>query len=819
MKRILCFLLSAVVIFSMLAVAAPHASAAATLKTSEKGIQLIKDFEGFHSKTFYDYGQYSIGYGTTCKYNEYPGGITEEKADELLRNYLAKLEPYLDQFAAKYGLKFTQQQYDALISFTYNLGTNWMNNESTLRTAIIGGAKGSDLIFAMTMWCNAGGSILTGLVNRRLAEANLYLNGVYSKDPPSSYKYVLFNNNSDSAVTTVKIQGYDANRTDRIRATPTLSGYRLLGWYTKAEGGEWITSVTSGTPGTLYAHWQKIDGAVGNGVAANYVRYSTKDQLVHKAPQGSKSSVLKQNTKLTIVGDYMDENGTKWGRLSGGGWVDLTKTVEAQQEAQGEAVDMKVTVTANGVNIRKGPGTSYPKNGKANKGQVLQLTHIQPGGNYIWGQFSGGWICLDYTDYDVVSKEDSADSNKVTANGIVVNTDKLNIRSRPSASSSKVGQYSRGDKVQITLQQKVGSTTWGKTDKGWISLYYISLTPVTEDGSAEQMPTEPAPTDPEPTVPAPSEPDKPGTDKNEVIASGAVVDCTTLRIRAGAGTKYDQVGSLKVGEKVEIYEMTVAGKQIWGRMGDGWICMEYVKLDAASSGGEDAGIRKVGTVVNCTNLNVRAGAGTSYAKVDKLAASTQVEILDTTTVGRTVWGRTDKGWVSMDYIKLMAVASGNGGSTNQGNGNQGSTDQGSSDQGDTGPTTAVNKVGVITGTSQLRVRATPGTDGKQVGTLKKGERVVILETAKVGSSTWGRTEKGWIHMFYVKLNSETVPSGAVVRTVTASNLRIRAGAGTKYDHVGNYLRGSEVVILEQTTVGKQIWGRTDKGWICMDYVK
>ena len=829
MKRFLCFLLSAVLIFSLFAVAAPQVSAARTLKTSEKCIELIKDFEGFHPKAFYDYGQYSIGYGTTCKYNDYPNGITEAKADELLRDYLAKLEPFLDQFATKHRLSFSQQQYDALISFTYNLGTNWMNNESTFRTAVINGAKGNDLIFAMTMWSNAGGNILTGLIQRRLAEANLYLNGIYSEKAPSNYKYVLFNNNSDAAVATVKIQGYDANQVDQIRATPTLSAHRLLGWYTKAEGGEWITSVTSGTPGILYAHWQKIDDEVGNGVAANYVRYAGKDQTVHKTPNGSKTTTLKQNSKMTIVGDYMDENGHKWGKLSGGGWVDLTKTQEAQQELQGEAVDLNVTVTANGVNIRKGPGTSYPKNGTADKGQHLHLTRVQKGGNYLWGQFSGGWICLDYTDYDVVTKEESADSDKVTATGVIIKTDKLNIRSRPSASSTKLGQYSKGEKVQITLQQKVGSTTWGKTDKGWISLYYVSLTPVTGDTVIEPAPTEPKPTEPAPMEPKPTEPSKPeqpSGGKNEVIATGTVVDCTTLRIRAGAGTKYDNIGSLKAGEKVSLYEMIVVGRQIWGRMSNGWICMTYVKLDASSSGGDDTAIKKVGTVVGCSNLNVRAGAGTSYAKVAKLAAGTKVEILDTATVGRTVWGRITQGWVSMDYISLSAAVSGNG----SGNSNQGGSTttpkpeeqpgtSGGTNQGTTGSTTAVNKVGVITGTAQLRVRSNPGTDSKQVGTLKKGDRVVILETAKVGSATWGRTETGWIHMFYVKLNSESVPAGAVIRTVTASSLRIRAGAGTKYDAVGNYLRGTEVVILEQTTVNRTVWGRTDKGWISLDYVK
>ena len=126
---------------------------------------------------------------------------------------------------------------------------------------------------------------------------------------------------------------------------------------------------------------------------------------------------------------------------------------------------------------------------------------------------------------------------------------------------------------------------------------------------------------------------------------------------------------------------------------------------------------------------------------------------------------------------------------------------------------------MIVGTTQLRVRSAPGVDNRQVGTLNKGDKVVILETAKVGSATWGRTEKGWIHMHYVRLSSGTVPAGSVVRTVTADSLRIRSGAGTSYEEVGRYPEGTQVVITAQTTVGRTVWGRTDKGWISMDYVK
>lgn len=805
-RRIISFLLSAIIIFGLCAVAAPEVSAAGGLKTSEKCISLIKEFEGFTAKPVYDYAQYSVGYGTACKATDYPNGITRAQADKLLRAEIAETEEYLNKFVSKYSLALSQQQYDALISFTYNLGANWMNNTSTFRSAVINDARGNDFIFAMTMWCNAGGEINNGLVQRRLAEANLYLNGIYSKTPPANYKYVIFDSNLDSAVNTVKIQGYDANQTDKLRSAPSKTGYRFLGWYTKAEGGEWITTVGSGTGNkTLYGHWQSVNAGNTEGTPASYVRYAGSGQILFDAPNGYEKKQYSGGEKLIIVADFMDQNGVKWGKIADGKWVDLTKTQESKTELPGEAVNLKIVVTANDVNIRKGPGTSYAKVGKANKGQELMLTRVQQGGMYLWGQFSGGWICLDYTDYELAKAESTGDDEKVTATGVIVGTDKLNVRSRPGTGNSVVGQYYRGDKVEITLRQQVGSTVWGKTAKGWISLYYVELTPVAE----EQKPSKPeasVPSQPETTVPS-------TPDKTDVIATGTVVDCTTLRIRAGAGTKYDKVGSLAVGTQVKIHEIVTAGTQLWGRISNGWICLTYVQLDSEDSGSSNPGSGETGTVYNCTGLNVRAGAGTKHAKVGRLARGTKVEILETTEAGGQTWGRIDQGWVCMDYIKLSGSTVGSGGNTTT------APDTGKNES-VTQPeqTQKVNKTGVIIGTTQLRVRKAPGVDNEQVGTLNKGDKVVILETAKVGNATWGRIETGWIHMYYVRLSSTEVPEGSVVRTVT-TELNIRAGAGTSYDAIGKYPKGTQVVITAQTKVGSTLWGRTEKGWISMDYVE
>lgn len=956
-RRIVCLLLSALVLLGLVAVTAPEAAAASSLKTSDECIELIKGFEGFSSKAYYDYGQYTIGYGTACDKDEYPNGITEEKAEELLKEALVKFESAVNKFADKYSLNLNQQKFDALVSFTYNLGSNWMNNDSTFRQAVINGSVGNDFIFAIARWCTAGEgeqkAIHTSLVKRRLVEANMYLNGVYSSSVPANYKYVIFSNNLDDAVNDVRIQAFDTNYTDSIRANPTKTGYRFLGWYTKASGGEWVTSVGADTTvSMLYGHWQQGDGDAANGIAAEYVRYAGADQPVYDAPGGQASGTLKANDELTVTADYMDAKGVKWGKTASG-WVELSKTSASTGTVEEEYFEpVSVLVMSNDVNVRSGPGTNYSVVGKANKGQSLTITNVKKGGIYEWGQFSGGWICLDYTDYALAKTESSEEANVVTGIGTVINTEKLNIRNRPGTSgTSVVGQYSKGDQFEITLQQKVGSVTWGKTDKGWVSLYYVKLTEVkdgevpettaptepeatepaatepaatepaaTEPAATEPAATEPAATEPAATEPAATEPEatEPETEQ-PAIATGTVVDCTTLRVRAGAGTKYAKVGTLNAGDKVNIYERVLVGSQVWGRIDGGWICLDYVRLDASDSGYEDA---VDAVVVNCTKLNVRSGPGTSYPRIGQLkngdkiqlvalaevgndtwgltiqgwvsmkyvriseesgsadatepaatepsatepaatgpsatepdsgsTSTTQtgvivktdslrvrsapgtdskqvgtlkrgekVEILETFKVGKATWGRIEKGWIHMYYVQLSenGTTSGSAGTTES----DSSTEATEPDSGSTGSNgssiTGEAKIGTIVKTTELKVRSAPGTDSKQVGTLKKGDRVVITETFLVGKATWGKTEKGWIHMYYVQLDSETVPQGAVIRTVNVSSLRIRAGAGTEYEELGSYKRGTEVVILQQATVNGQLWGRTDKGWISMNYVE
>ena len=90
------------------------------MKISEAGIDMIKDFEGYTPYAEWDYSQWTYGYGSRAEYEgQY---ISESDAAQLLKDIMYKYENSVNAFAKEYSINFNQNQFDALVSFTYNLG-------------------------------------------------------------------------------------------------------------------------------------------------------------------------------------------------------------------------------------------------------------------------------------------------------------------------------------------------------------------------------------------------------------------------------------------------------------------------------------------------------------------------------------------------------------------------------------------------------------------------------------------------------------------------------------------------------------------------
>ena len=139
------------------------------MMTSEKGLSLIKEFEGCRLQAYKcPAGVWTIGYGHTRGVTE-GMEISREIADFLLVDDVTPCELAIN--ALKLNLR--QGQFDALVSFIFNLGIGNFNR-STLKKKILAGAKDAEIAAEFKKWNKAGGKVHAGLVRRRAAEARLW---------------------------------------------------------------------------------------------------------------------------------------------------------------------------------------------------------------------------------------------------------------------------------------------------------------------------------------------------------------------------------------------------------------------------------------------------------------------------------------------------------------------------------------------------------------------------------------------------------------------------------------------------------------------
>ncbi len=139
------------------------------MKLGEKGTEILKYFEGCKLTAYQDsVGVWTIGYGHTK--GVYDGmTITQEEAEQMLLTELEEYEGYVEKYVT---VPLTQNQFDALVVWVYNLGPTNFRNSTLLKELNAGNynAAGQEI----TRWNKAGGKVLAGLVKRREAEAQLF---------------------------------------------------------------------------------------------------------------------------------------------------------------------------------------------------------------------------------------------------------------------------------------------------------------------------------------------------------------------------------------------------------------------------------------------------------------------------------------------------------------------------------------------------------------------------------------------------------------------------------------------------------------------
>lgn len=237
------------------------------LRTSYAGIEFIKGYESFTATAYHDVSQMSIGYGCSTAYAEKYGfdtaEITEAEAEQLLIYVVAEIEQKLNEFLDTYSVDLTQTQYDALVSFTFNVGSAWLKPNYRLASLLISGSYTvNEFASAMGIWCHVGTEINSGLIVRRIGEVKLFLYGAYDlNDTPNKFCYLIYDGNGGSPE--VDIALYLEGGTYESLFSADHETETFTGWYTR--DGEAVTENTVVTDDlTVYASWGgrlEIDGS------------------------------------------------------------------------------------------------------------------------------------------------------------------------------------------------------------------------------------------------------------------------------------------------------------------------------------------------------------------------------------------------------------------------------------------------------------------------------------------------------------------------------------------------------------------------------
>ncbi|MBQ7085959.1 MAG: S-layer homology domain-containing protein [Clostridia bacterium] len=264
---------------------------AANMTISQEGIDFIKSKEGFYKDMYTYAGSWLIGYGTLCEEGEYPDGITEEKAEELLREELARQGNEVNTFITKNGITLQQYQYDALVSFTYNLGTNWLKGNSKLVKILKGEqATRDEVVDAFGIWCHAGGKVQDGLAKRRIQEALMFLDGKYNVKNDSEYAYIGFD--AGEGETARDVLFYKVGNVYGSLPKATRLGYTFEGWQT-AKGTQILISHNVQNSRTLYAKWSKnkygksFADVTGDKWFYHYIMELSEENVITGYPNGN----------------------------------------------------------------------------------------------------------------------------------------------------------------------------------------------------------------------------------------------------------------------------------------------------------------------------------------------------------------------------------------------------------------------------------------------------------------------------------------------------------------------------------------------------
>ncbi len=586
-------------------------------------------------------------------------------------------------------------------------------------------------------------------------------------------------------------------------------------------------------------------------------------------------------TNLTAVGN------DTWGKISVG-WVKVTQKISDTEYTAANIIlnTAKYYTVVDGVTVRDKPDTGSARVNNLVKGvefnvndQTGSKNQIIVVGETIWGYADkvgegektySGWINLA-SKYVARGDAPAAGSNNNDAPtgemATIVGADKVNVRIHHDIYSKILGKIARGTTVAV-LGEEDG---WYKLDydvdsnsetDSWVSGKYVEISMASAGtGSAGSTGST-------------------GSTGSAAVETGLGVVSNTysgVNIRTGAGTGNPAVGKLLPGTTVEILEVTTKGSSKWGRVKEGWICMDYVTMvsnyeilagltggNTGSNNGTVTGAEVAiytGVVASVGyDVNVRKTTSLDADKVRTLKAGESITLHEILTVTKETteekgnqtiitkdteyWARVNDGYIKDPAIHVELH-------------------------------TLDEATYTVTESEFLNVRSGAGTGNGSLFKLQKGDQVVVTRLQIVDGAVWGYVEgnatevsggvdengdpvyedswdgEGWISLAYctkgaVSVKTETPEvqqptvqqpiigagssvGGMVTNTsgyrytgkvinVGGTPLNVRASASDTAKVVTTLNNGASLVIYETYNDGVYAWGRCDAGWVYLYYV-
>ena len=791
-KRFVCALLALVLLVGLV----PVTAAAAENKISEAAITVLKQLTTFKDTCYYVTGsEFRTGYGTVCKEKHHFNTtgqpqdtdknvhtITQKQADTALRAYLTELDKQVNSFAAKNNLTLTQNQHDALVVYTHGAGTAWLSGTGALKSAIVSKASTNELLNVMS-------SLKDGQYARHQVEVNMYVNGVYSNVIPTQYKTVKYDVNTDDPNAKIAA-GNGSTYSMRFDASKTIShvtasrpGYKFLGWYTEPFDGRLMPklnvacvddSINPRENGqyTLYAYWQDTSDTHGVAVVYPMLASDLLSTTVYARPEDGSDAMKDSNGQtvtvsgsIEITQDYLDDKGVRWGFVSAkNGWVKIGVAVE---DAYADNVIATATVNYNGyLNVRNGAGTDYKIVGALVKNDTVKIYEIKTVNGHRWGRSDAGWICLTYTNLVMLDGRTVSDAG-VAAYAFTGSVSK-NVTAYTAAgdSSQKVAfkdakgnvydNIPEGSSITIT---NLAVASYGSGKATWAKATWRNTEKDKNNNTIFVNRNA--------WIPISDAGAALGDDEWYNVSLDPVkytVVSDTTSVRKNAGDAAELSFTMNKGVEVEVNKIRLVGENIWGKI---------TVLDTVLAG-------KVGTATGWINL------ASKYVK-----RSNEITLEEET----------------------------------------------KKDDHDTG------LIATVIDTDSVRVRKTGALYGAVIGSLRRGTTVRVWESKKDEwykldtneNGVYDYEKDGWVSAKYLNVRVGTLDankevtdssgntittdgSGTGIVANTYSGVNVRQGAGIGYAAVGKLLPGTQVQILEVKNGGAAKWGRTDKGWVCMDYI-